>query len=128
MLKWLTRILEDDAAPVRVQLRFREPLTIALVEEACAALGVVMDDALDDPETVVGTAAITTAAAQRFLAVVCEDPPDLRQMPADRAEAVKTYAVADFFTSACRAKQAGQASAYGQFLSEQASRRRAERA
>ena len=87
-----------------IEIQFREPVTLSMVMEAGALLGVGLDDLLESVQAVEGKR-VPLASLEAFLRVVLVDPPDLSQMPVEEAEAVGAAVAADFFFSVWQARR-----------------------
>jgi hypothetical protein len=82
---------------VSAELVFKEPVTLRMVEQACAILGVAMDDVFDSPVEALANKGVPLSNLREFMQIVLEDVPDLDAMSIEEAEALATYAAADFF-------------------------------
>lgn len=82
-----------------MELVFKEPVTLKMLEEACSVLDLAIDDVLDRPQEALADKGVPLSQLKTFLEIVLEDVPDLDGMPVEEAEAIGTYAAADFFLS-----------------------------
>lgn len=76
-------------------MRFK-PLTLRLLHEASVCFGGTIDDALEDPQRLLESE-VSLQEAARFLRAVCEEEPDLMELPPEAAHATIAKAASGFF-------------------------------
>ena len=82
---------------LKLKLKFREPVTVYLLTEACDAAGMDQKKFMADPTSYLDDFSMTFQQAKDFLRVVLAKRIKLEKMPRDQAMAVSYFALTDFF-------------------------------
>lgn len=83
----------------RVSFVFK-PLTLGVLEQACAVVGVSMDDVLEGDPEALDAAEFLPSRAGRFFEAVLAEPVDVSDLDPEAAQHVFELAAADFFLNA----------------------------
>ena len=103
-------------------LRFREPVTLAMVRSACALAAISIDDLFDDSTGALAGLSLSMEAAQAFCDLTLHDAPHLGAMEFLEAEALAAMICSNFFMNVLARRWRRQAEILLSFTSASAGR------